>query len=167
MCTCNLFLIAWISFPFPIPPYHAPPPFSSPFSFHLVSGMAIWGRCPVWYVRNSAEQPRRGRRGKERRGKEEDEGRLLFQISCPKPQKTQSERKGKFGWEGKTLWETLKRYGNDCSMEKNSIWDKQTDDQICDTSQCEALNKIECKQCSEMAFYKAWRALRLYMGHLS
>lgn len=58
---------------------------------------------PVWYVRNSAEQTWRGRRVEE-----EDEGRVLFQIFGPKPQKTQSEGKGKCSRERRTVWETLK-----------------------------------------------------------
>lgn len=45
--------------------------------------------CAVWYVRNSAEQTRKGRREEE-----EDEGRLLFQTSWPKqPQKTWREKR--------------------------------------------------------------------------
>lgn len=68
--------------------------------------------CPVWYVRNSAEQPWKGRRG--RRVKEEDEGGGIFQISCPR----KSEGKGKCGWKRRSVRETLKRQGNDCLLEK-------------------------------------------------
>lgn len=90
----------------------------SPFSFIKSLEWPSEALCPAWYVRNSAEQPWRGRRG--RRVKEEDEGRVLYK-SPPKALENPEWAKRKCSWE-RTVWETLKRQGNNCLLGKKIIF---------------------------------------------